>query len=108
MSTIVGVRRLKVKHPFQIILCNDLLNRHVFVEMAGFVYVTIKELLFRILGGSQPHLMVFKCFAQPVFHNDRKSRSDEPRSNRGIKIRKLCTINNSEKSRPIEIDIIPD
>jgi hypothetical protein len=33
-----------VKHPVQIILCSVLLNRHVFVEMTGFVYVTINLL----------------------------------------------------------------
>jgi hypothetical protein len=31
-----------------------------------------------------------------------------PRSNRRIEMRKLWTINNSAKSRPIDINIIPD
>jgi hypothetical protein len=31
-----------------------------------------------------------------------------PRSDRGIKERKLCTVDNSAKSRPIDINIIPD
>jgi len=31
-----------------------------------------------------------------------------PRSNRGIKMRKLCTANNSAESSPIDINIIPD
>jgi hypothetical protein len=31
-----------------------------------------------------------------------------PRSNRGIKMRKLCTINNSAKGSPIDINIVPD
>ena len=48
------------------------------VEMAGFVYVTIKELLFRISGRLHPNLMVFHCFVYSLFGNDRKSRSDEP------------------------------
>jgi hypothetical protein len=48
----------------------------------------------------------FYCSCVSV--NSRPTSLKISRSNRGTKMRKLCTINNSAKSRPTDINIIPD